>query len=366
MNSPRVTIRQVAEQAGVSLASVSSALNGKPGMVSAQTQARIIAIAQNLGYRPNRKARQLRRQSNLTLSIQIDSNAISSPSERPTLALSLLMLQGINTYALRQGYHLHLLMPKQDRDVETFEEQVLRENAVDGVIFMGYKPTTLSTSRLKQLIAKLKALSIPAVTFNHRVATCGIPAVLTNLDSAIESAVQCMVRRGHRRVGYIGIARQSGHEMRFRSRFELFQDALNRSGIQMDPECIRVTTFEFNAYRETLAMIDSGRCPSCLIYSSDHLAVAGMQALEDRGLEPGRDISVVGCDYAPYARGLPIELATIDQRFVQRGELLAKLLLDQVRHPADPVSECSIVDATFVDGPSLGAWPSTRDPNLRP
>lgn len=358
MTSSRVTIRQVAEQAGVSLASVSSALNGRPGMVSAQTQARIVAVAEKIGYRPSRKARQLRQQGHLTLSVQIDSNAVASLTSRQTMALSMLVLQGISAYALRQGYHLHLLMPRPGQDAEAFEEQVVRENAVDGMVFLGYNLQSLTDSQLQAMLGQLKTLGLPAVTLNHRVAAQGVPAVLTNLESAIGQMARRIAEHGHRRAGYIGLSRRVGHELRGRSRFELFENALDDAGVTIDPACIRETGLEVHAYRETLAMIDAGHCPSCLIYSADHLAIAGMQAMEDRGLQPGRDLAVIGSDHAPYAQGLPIELATIDQRFIDRGELMAKLLIDQIRHPTDPVPEYSIVDALFVDGPSLGPCPN--------
>jgi DNA-binding LacI/PurR family transcriptional regulator len=346
--SIKVTIRDVAQRAGTSLATVSHAINDRPGMVSRRTRERIQTIAKELGYRPSRRARQMRKQSNLTLAMQVASSAVTG-TWRSSFALNMIILRGVSAYAVARGYHVHLLMGEAGREEAELEAQVLRENAVDGVIFMGYAQE--QHEEMGQVLGRMKEVGVAAATVSERMGTLGVPVVAINLEPAVMAAVGRMKELGCGRAAYIGSTYKSEHERR--GRFELFQRALGDAAMEL--AAVHSTRDEVDGYLHTEQLLESGPLPDCIVYGADHLAMAGLKALGRRGVRVPEDVRVLGVDHAPYAAEAPVELASLDQRYFDRGQTLAKVLIDQINHPKNPVASRTELDAAFVDGASLGA-----------
>jgi DNA-binding LacI/PurR family transcriptional regulator len=347
----------VARRAGTSLATVSHAINERPGMVSRRTRERIQKIAHELGYRPSRQARQMRKQSNLTLAMQIASSAVTG-TWRSSFALNMVILRGVSAYAVARGFHVHLLMAEAGADVRELEAQVLRENAVDGVIFMGYPQD--QHDGLLEVLGRMKEVGVAAATVSERLGAMGVPVVAINLQPAVEAAVGRLKALGCRRVAYIGATRHSEHERVCRS--DLFQRALAEAGIEL--AALVPTTDELESYLHTTQLIDRGALPDGIIYGADHFAMAGLRALVGRGIQVPSDVRIMGVDHAPYAAEAPVQLASLDQRYFDRGQTLAKVLIDQIGHPGNPVASRTELDAEFVDGGSLG-WESKRTQVVR-
>ncbi len=351
---PNVTIRDVAERAGTSVATVSYALNGRAGMVSRAMGERIRRIAGELGYRPSRQARQLRGQSTKTLAMQLDSAVTLSNTWRASFSLNLLLLQGVSAYALERGYHVHLLVSRPGRDLEELEQQILSENAVDGVIFMGYRLDKRRTEG--EVAGRIKSAGLAAVTVSETMGELGLPVVAVNLEPAVRAAAARLKELGCRRAGYVGLLHRNEHERV--PRIELFQAALAAQGIDLPERGVIRTVREVDGYRHTLELLEQGPLPDCIIYGSDHMAMAGMSALADKGISVPGDVRVLGVDHAPYAGEAPVGLASLDQRFFDRGQTLAKVVLDQIAYREGPVPQRTELDAEFIDGASLGGAPN--------
>lgn len=345
-----VTIAEVASHAGTSSAAVSYVLNNRPGMVGAATRERILRAAHELGYRPRRHARQMRKKANLVITVHLDSTIISDNSWRASGSLTLQIIQGIGFHATSRNYHLHLLLPRQGDDVEAVDNQVISENAVDGVVFMGFSDTSPG-ERFDQLLDRMRRLKIPAVTIDRRVAQRGIPAVYLDLRPGIQAVAARLRALGHRRVGYLGLTRSMTVSEQT-PRFELFQQALREQGVELDT--VVTIRSELDAYRQTLKLAASGRLPSCLIYTADHHAMAGVEALADHGLAVPQDVSVVAMGNAPYAAASRVPLATIDQRYFDQGVTLAKLLLDRIEGKEAPSPTATLLPSRFIERVSLG------------
>jgi DNA-binding LacI/PurR family transcriptional regulator len=345
-----ITIRDVAERVGTSVATVSYALNRRPGMVSQEMGERIRRAAEELGYRPSRQARQLRGQSNMTLAMQLDSAVTLSNTWRSSFSLNLILLRGVSAYAVARGYHVHLLISEPGRDLEELEQQILNENAVDGVIFMGCRFDT--PEKVMDVSARMASAGIGSVTVSENLGAMGMPLVAINLEPAVLAAVERLKALNCRRAGYVGLLHQTEHERV--PRFELFKKALDDARIELPEWAALRTVREVDGYRHTIELLDRGALPDCIIYGSDHMAMAGMSALADRGVRVPEVVRVLGVDHAPYAAEAPVQLASLDQRFFDRGQTLAKVLLDQIAHPDHPVPSRTELDAEFVDGASLG------------
>jgi LacI family transcriptional regulator/LacI family purine nucleotide synthesis repressor len=234
------------------------------------------------------------------------------------------------------------------------EQQVLSERAVDGVVFMGYR----ADKRQKEIdvAARMKSAGLATVTISETLGAMGMPVVAINLEPAIRRAVERLKTLNCRRAAYIGLLHQNEHELI--PRFNLFNRALDDAGIELPQRSVLRTVREVDGYRHTMELLDHGALPDCIIYGADHMALAGLSALADRGVRVPEDVRVLGVDHAPYAAEAPVGLASLDQRFFDRGQTLAKVLLDQIAHPDHPVPSRTELDAEFIDGASLGRMPN--------
>jgi DNA-binding LacI/PurR family transcriptional regulator len=265
--------------------------------------------------------------------------------------LNLIMLEGVSTFAATHGYHVHLLISRHEHPLEEVRQQILQENSFDGIIFTGYR--SLVPQDAAKLVRRMKTGGVTAVTIDETLGAAGLPMVAVNLEPAVLQAVQRLKALHCRRAAYIGLMHQVAHERI--ARCDLFRNALEQAGIDLPEQSILRTHREIDGYRHTLELLRRGPLPDCIIYGSDHIAMAGLEALGDNGIQAPDEVRVLGVDHAPYAAESPVELASLDQRYFDRGQTLAKVLLDQINHPNKSVPSRTELDARFVDGASLGA-----------
>ncbi len=352
------TILDIARETGMAKSSVAQILQGRPGYSPASRQ-RILEIADRLGYRPSRQARQLRHRSTMTLAVQVDSGIASNNVWRATVALNVVTLDGVGAFAGTRGYQVNWLSSRAGDALEDLRRQVLREQSVDGVVFMGYRK--LQARDAAELVRRMRAAGVAAVSMDETLGAAGMPTVTVNLEPAVHQAVDRLRELGCRRVAYIGRVNQIVNERV--ARFELFREALIRSGIQLPDELVIPTLRELDGYRHTHELIKRGPLPDCIIYGADHLAMAGVSALGDNAINIPGDVRILSVDHAPYAAESPVPLASIDYRFYDHGQTLAKVLLDQIINPKASVPARTELRALFVDGPSLSGGVPVKQPD---
>lgn len=353
-NPHTVTIVEVAALAGASPAAVSHVFNNRQGMVGRALRERILRAANDLSYRPNRRARQLRKQANLVISVQLDSSATSSNGWRPTIVFNLLMIQGINAYVSDHGYHLHMLIPDAGQDHLEIDRKIIRENAVDGLIAFGVP--SMSDAQRRQLVDDLKRLRLPVVTLDSQLAALGVPRVSVDLQPGIHAAAGRIAELGHRRIGYVGRTPLLTVS-EWISRFDLFCRAFAIHGLAFEETCIRPAGMEVEAYRQVRQMMTLPHRPTCLICTGDHLGMAAIEAVQDSGLRVPRDVSIVSFGNGPFVQASPVPLATIHQHHFDQGATLAKVLLDQIDHRQVKPAAVTLVGSSFVERDSLGPSP---------
>jgi LacI family transcriptional regulator len=347
-----VTIKEIAKSAGVSTTTVSSVLNNGRIIVGPGTKARILDAVKKLGYRPSRKAKQLRMQKNRIIAFQIESRVASDEMWRPTVLLTLLQVQGVCAYAYSKGYHVDIIAPQQGEDLPEMERQIINENAVDGVILSGWRD--LPERQIERILSGISRCGIPAVTMDHKVHERGCPSVSINLVSGIRKALARVKELGHKQLAYIGGTGMLDPR-HVKPRFSIIMEELRNYGLELPPRHTANIQTEVDSYRKTLEILKGpGSRPDCVIYHGDHMAMAGIKALTDAGLKIPEDISVISFDNAPYAHGSPVPLSTIDQKFHEQGVMLAKQLIDQIEEPQIKVPSLSVLESDFIERSSLG------------
>jgi DNA-binding LacI/PurR family transcriptional regulator len=280
----RVTLRDVAEQAGVSVATVSRALS-RPEMVSEESRDRIQEISLQLGYRPSREARGVAPGSAGTLGVIVPD--LLNPFY-PAL------LKGAQARAREHGLHLLLADAEEAPDGELPLVQTLAPQ-VDGIL--------LCSSRMSEsdLEAAAGLTRLCLVNRHHRE----LAAVSFDAPSGVRAALRHLAALGHRRIGYVGGPRTSRSEAERR-------EALAQVGAELEVEIVDVGHFRPSiqgggAAAEPLLLHE---LHAVLVYN-DVMALGLISGLRALGFEVPADISVVGWDDIEYAAVSSPALSTV-------------------------------------------------------
>jgi DNA-binding LacI/PurR family transcriptional regulator len=323
-----VTMRDVAELAGVSKQTVSTVLNGRPG-ISAETQARILQAVDTLGYRLDKVASSLRTGRTRTIALLVSD--ISSPFIA-RLAVA------AEDCANRAGYSLVLHNTHDDVVREAAYFSVVIERKVDGVIF-------ISAADKSPGLDLLRARGIPAVAIDRIPDPYSGPAVmLDNLKTGRLAAEHLLA------LGHIQLAHISGPPTvrMARDRWQGFQQTVAAQPHLPLPLVEVATGWDyadgFDAMQRVLA---ADRPLTALFAAGDALAIGAMRAIQDAGLRVPQDISVVGVDDIDSAAYQNPPLTTIRQSITELAQLGLQLLLDLLAgkeiHPSEIVMDPILV-----------------------
>ncbi|MGO1172736.1 MAG: LacI family DNA-binding transcriptional regulator [Actinomycetaceae bacterium] len=305
----QVGIREVARAAHVSVTTASRALNGT-GRVAETTRARVRAVADELGYRPNELARQLKRGKSSSLGIVVPD--ITNPffSE---------LAQGVQEAAAR--YDSVLLLTATGADPGRTAEAIaqMRARHVAGVVLVEDR---LDDDRLVAALNGMRFVALDRELDQHRATT-----VTSDHRAGGRLAVQHLVDLGHRRIAHISGRPEIAVA---RERATGYQEGLAAAGLEVDPSLVVEADFEEEAgYQGTLRLLDRGTDATAIFAVNDLAAIGAVRALDERGLVVPRDISVVGFDDIHLASYVRPGLTTIHQQIDELGRQAAELLLDE-------------------------------------
>lgn len=308
------TVKEVAERAGVSTATVSRVLSGSAG-VREPLKSRVLAAAQSLGYRPNRAARDLRVRSSRTVGVLIPD--IENPFFTSVVC-------GIEEALSETDYSLLLANYNENPEQETRRLETFRAEGVRGLIFVASRaPSRLYADLESAGIAMVAVSRVP-----HRVRTDQV--TVANRDGAY-AATAHLAGRGYTRIGIInGPAalttareRQSGYE-----------DALREAGLPVDESLVIHCDFRQAAGHAAMQrLLDLPSPPRALFAASNLLTLGALQAIHERGLEIPGQVAIVGFDEMPWAMSLRPPLTTVAQPAFEVGRTAAELLLDRIQKP---------------------------------
>ncbi|GAA4967134.1 LacI family DNA-binding transcriptional regulator [Kineococcus glutinatus] len=336
----RVTISDVARVAGVSVATVSKALNSRYG-VSAATSRRILAVAAELGYESSLVARSLRSSRTGVIGILV---AEFEP-------FSTELLKGVSAAAAGTGYELLAYAGSAAGGSVGWERRSLSRLAgtlVDGAVIV--TPTVLSP-----------ATTIPVVAIDPHTGPAGPATVDADNAGGARAATEHLLGLGHRRIAHLR-GRTDLESARLREAG--YREALAAAGVGFDPRLVRdggyraATTTE--AARDLLGSVDR---PTAVFAANDLSAIRAVEVAHDLGLRVPEDLSVVGFDDVPEAANCAPPLTTIAQPLQEMGALAVRMLLDlldgweagqQVRSPGRHVRLPARLVVRASSGPAPG------------
>jgi LacI family transcriptional regulator len=307
----RVTMVDVAREAGVSVMTVSRVVNNKEG-VSSATRQQVQAVIDRLGYRPSDIARGLvtKRTGTLGLVILDVSNPFFSEVAR-----------GAEHVAYAEGYNVFLCNTEEDTDRELAVLGSLEEKRVDGVV--------LCSSRLRQSELEAAVARHPAVVLvNRQPDGINVGAVLIDDEVGGSIGTQHLLETGHQAIGFLAgpPSSRSG-----RRRAKGYGAALVAAGLPRNPDWARHCSPTVEGGRETARGLLRA-CPelTALFCYNDLVAVGALQACADLSHRVPEDIAVVGCDDIPLAALISPPLTTVRGPRYELGKQAMELLLRQI------------------------------------
>jgi LacI family transcriptional regulator len=306
----RPTIKDVAEQAGVSIATVSRALNDK-GDVSGQTRERVREVAREVGYSPDRAARSLATQQTGLVAVVVGGNT----GLRDLLLLFFGKVLGAISQRFSQSGYDPLLLQAGDAG---------SEHRFDAAILIGVDGND-------PLVAELASQDVPLVGVDNRCSSGRAAYVGSAHADGIRLALAHFYALGHRRIAHLTGATNT---LAGRERLEAFRRESGALGLDVSEELIRRSDFtSASGYRETCALLALAERPTAIVAASDIMALAALQAIRDAGLQPGRDLAVCGFDDLEAAALAYPPLTTIRQDRMELGTLAAARAIELIEDP---------------------------------
>jgi len=305
-----VRIKDVADRAGVSVASVSRVLSDDK-WVSASMRERVLQAVRELDYSVDQRARALRRQTSGTLGLIISDVA------NPFFGQ---VMRSIEAVAYESNHSLFLCNSDEDPEREAFHVQAMLAQRIDGIIVL---PVTNSGRTLAPLVN----YGIPVVCLDRRVDDLSLDAVLVDNVRGGMAAVEHLAELGHVRIGIIG-GRESTPGL---ERMAGYHRAMAQRGLSHDPDLIRHGDFkQESGYAEANRLLSLAEPPSAIFVVNHPMTLGALVAIRERRLRVPRDISVIGFDDPAWASLLGPPLTAISQPTDELGAAAARLLLDRV------------------------------------
>jgi LacI family transcriptional regulator len=301
----RVTIRDVADRAGVSVATVSKVINDRYG-ISAATVARVQAVIEELGYESSLVARSLRNSRTNVVGVLVSDIEPFSAE----------LIKGVARALRGTGYELIVYSAGgKSPDHVGWENRALSRlggTLIDGALLV--TPTVVGPS-----------FGAPVVAVDPHTGSDEVPTVDSDNRHGAVLATQHLLDLGHRRIGFVG-GRTDLESGRLR---ELgYRETLQRAGLDPDPSLVRNASYEADeAHAATVELLSLAEPPTALFAANDLSAIAAMDAAASQGLRVPDDLSVVGFDNVPESAMSTPQLTTVHQPIQQMGERAVEILV---------------------------------------
>ena len=329
------SLKMVAEHVGLSSAAVSRVLSGSPAATSipAATQARIVAAAEALNYRPNLLARSLRRGRSHTVGV-----LVPELSEGYTT----LVLAGLEQGLLQAGYFYNIISHHHRVELIEQAQTMMIERAVDGFVAID---TVLH-----------QHLQLPTVTISAPDKHEWVTSIVLNHKRAAELAIDYLVGLGHRQ---IAIIRGQTFSSDTEPRWQAIQQAAARCRLKVDPALVAQLEGDSPTHEPgyfAAQRLLASKVPFTAIFTfNDVSAIGAIRALHEAGMRVPRDVSIVGFDDVQSAAFQNPALTTVRQPLRTMGMLAAEAIVRQIATPSEhPSSRQVMVDPELVVRESTG------------
>lgn len=329
-----VSMKDIALRCGVSVATVSKALNGQPD-IGEETRQRITAVAAEMGYMTNSAARALKTNRTYNLGVLFVDERRSGLAHEYFSSL----LESFKVEAERHGYDITFINHNVGGRPTSYLQHCLYRG-VDGVVIACIDFTD---PRVRELVES----PIPLVTIDHVFENR--LAVMSDNVSGVEALVRYAYSKGHRKIAFL----HGENTTVTRNRLVGFYRACEDLGIQVPEGFVRPCVYHDpdRCAEETRTLMQLPERPTCIIFPDDFSYLGGQNALTQMGLRIPEDISAAGYDGIALAQVMG--LTTYSQNTKELGRIAAEKLISLIEHPKTTLIDRIMVPGKLIEGTSV-------------
>ncbi|MBD3226243.1 MAG: substrate-binding domain-containing protein [Caldithrix sp.] len=338
--SRRVTAKMIADELGVSVMTVSRALNNRPN-VDEKTRELIVNMAQKLGYIPNHVAKSLVLKKTHTIGVVVPEISISFFPD---------VIKAIEETAYGAGYQIILTHSSESMERETYAIQTLASKRVDGMLLC-----TAADVKSYEFYKQIIRSGLPVVFYDRCAFGVGASCVRINDEQSAETITNHLIKHGYKKIAHLASLNSLSVGQ---SRFTGFKKAMQESHLPLIDDLIVEAGFdEAGGYKAMLQILNYSReeYPNAVMTVNDPVAFGAMQAILERGLRVPEDIAIVGIVDDIRAELMPSPLTTIRQPAHDLGVRALQKLLAHIENKNEPVEDI-VIDTEIVIRESCGCF----------
>ena len=331
----RITLRDVALEAGVSIKTASRVVNGEP-TVNAAMAVRVAEVVERLGYRPNELARSLKGRRSRTIGLVVDDVS------NPFMAVCAQAIEGV---AQEHGHALILCDSHADLSTEDAYVGLLAQRQVDGLLLV---PARGRNGRLKDE----QRAGLPVVAFDRPAEGVRTDSVLVENRAGAREATEHLIWHGHERVAFVGDVR---HYYTARKRLDGYKQALKAADLEplhtLDAHSIE------QGEEATKGLLEAPDPPTALFAANILTVLGALRAIEDLGLRVPDDVAVIGFDDFELAHVLRPRFTLVRQPAAELGRRAAETLFDRLEGRGRPEPQRLVLPTELIVRESCGCAP---------
>jgi DNA-binding LacI/PurR family transcriptional regulator len=324
-----VKLKDIAEKTGVTVASVSKALNGSTE-ISESTAQLVKTAAYEMGYRHKRTSKNSK------------SIGVILPEVRSHYYAEL--MHSLSYEIGKYGYSTITMLSGFSTEgvLDAYENMLQHDNK--GLFISG--GTFLTETLCQRIIAE----GIPTVLFTEYNLPYAIDSIYVKTDSVMRLAVEHLTQLGHKKIGYLG-------EFNSDVRYDALCEVLEQNGVDIIPEFIKKgkERFELGGYLRACELLQEKELPTAVITSYDQMAFGAMRAFFEKGIKVPDEISIVGVDNTVMDEYLPVQITSVHSPVNQMGVVAVKLLMDNIAGPSAHVVQNVALQSKLIVRNSTGS-----------
>ncbi|MEM7303222.1 MAG: LacI family DNA-binding transcriptional regulator [Pseudomonadota bacterium] len=333
------SLQTVAETAGVSIATVSQVMRGA-GRISQATRRKVLDAVRKVAYVPDARAAAMRSGKNFEIGLLI--HKIANPFNAEVIS-------GVSDMMETQGYLVSILDSRDEPDREFRHIEALIRNMRGGILWV---PTTDVQDETYKLIHTHR---IPVVTFLRRSRDPMIDHVAIENMRATEDATNHLADLGHRHIAYVGGRQQVDSRL---ERIDGYKRVMEQRKLAA-PIVIPCEDTKAAGFEIVQKLRQENPEVTGIVCNGDMVALGALTGLQRIGLEPGRDMSVIGFDDIPDAAITTPPLTTMAVQPYELGRKLARAMLDRINTPDLPATSM-LIRAVLVERATTGRQSAQR------
>lgn len=331
-----VSLKDIAQKCGVSIATVSKALNGHTD-ISDTTREKLVQTAREMGYFPNSQARALK--TNRTYNIGLMFNEEDGKGFAQEFFAKI--ISNFKNTCEKAGYDITFINKGFGKQKMSLYEHCKYRN-VDGILLTSGDFTDPD-------VYEIVNGNIPSVTIDHIFDHS--TSIMSSNEIGVEKLVDYVYKKGHRKLAYVSGSKAVVTERRLAG----FYKACEKRGIEVNKNWMMNGDFHNpkKAYELTKNLMSQDEKPTCIFMSDDFSAIGGYNALIDMGFSVPKDVSIVGFDGISYTQLMIPKLTTYLQDTKTIGQIAAKKLIQFIESPDKTFPEIITIDGWLLEGESV-------------